>query len=284
MGTLCDLELQILIENNLKKYIIFPCLLFSLLFTLSCEKEIELDLPDFESKIVVEAEVLSGLGPHSVKLSKTVSFLGEGDNPPIVGASVRIWDDVGQVDTLTEVWPGLYETSTLVGVIGRTYSLEVIAEGDTITAQGLMNRLNLIDSLSMEFLPEPLFFLDSGWYVTFHAPEAVGLGDFYRFRYFTNDSLHNDIDDLFFADDRVVDGNYISLQFPFDQNSGDSVRVEVLGISNTAYDYYLTMQQLITSAGNPFGSPPDNVVTNVSKNAFGFFLVASIDQKTVIIP
>ena len=248
-----------------------------------CEKEIDLQLPEFESRIVIEGAITNLPGPYLIRVTKTVPYLGKDTLPAVTGASLIINDDAGNRDTLLEISPGYYQTQSLQGVIGRTYYLEAKIEGQIISASDKMNRVNPVDSLTYEYL-DGLIFLDDGYYVTAYATEPAGIGDYFKFNFYQNDSLYDGLDALFFSDDRTVDGNAAEIFFPFTQQSGDTVKLEIVSLSNGAYDYYLTMQSLLNSAGSPFGSPPQNIYTNLSNDALGFFQANAIESREMIIP
>ena len=265
----------------MKKLIALSLVVLSIL-SVGCEQDIDLKLPDFESKIVIEGSVSDLPGPYFVKISRTVSYLGDDTIPMVSGATIVINDDAGNSDTLSQVSPGLYQTQSLQGVIGRSYTMTAVVDGVTYTGTDKMNRVNPVDSLTMEYLSN-LVFLDDGFYITAYATEPAGLGDFFKFNYYKNDSLYDGLDALFFSDDKTVDGNHAEIFFPFTQQSGDTVKIEIVSLSNSAYDYYLTLQSLLNSGGSPFGSPPQNVYTNLSNGALGFFQANGIESAQIVV-
>src|SRR5580692_11732163 len=127
------------ILNNLKQSAssAFYCIICILLAT-SCQKVINIDLNSASPAIVIVGNVNDQPGPYTVTLSQTVNFSENNTFPPVTGAFITIADNAGTTDTLIESPPGTYNTKKLVGVDGRTYTLKVIANGQTYTSTSIM--------------------------------------------------------------------------------------------------------------------------------------------------
>src|ERR1700746_1541531 len=97
----------------------------------SCEKVIKIDLKDADARVVVQGNVTNAPGPYTVTLNSSVSYYSDNTFPAITGAQVKISDNAGNSESLTETSQGVYQTSSLSGVKGRTYYLEVTASGKT---------------------------------------------------------------------------------------------------------------------------------------------------------
>src|SRR5687767_11704749 len=119
------------------KKILVSAIALTVLFT-SCEKEIVVSLNTTDPEIVIDGNITNEPGPYTVKISRTVNFPEPNSFPPVGSALVVISDNSGVTDTLTEASPGLYRTSILTGVPGRTYNLEVVAEGKSYYAASTM--------------------------------------------------------------------------------------------------------------------------------------------------
>src|SRR3989338_6190244 len=102
------------------------------------------------------------------------------------------------------------------------------------------------------------------------AQEPAGIGDYYRFRYWRNDTAFNSIADLLVTDDHLVDGQLSPFLFPYPNRLGDTVVVEVRSLSAKSYDFYVTIYQQGTGAGGPFASVPNNLATNFDNGACGW--------------
>ncbi len=257
-------------------------MVLSIAFGISCMEIVEIPINEEPQKIMIEGRIHDGPGPYQVNVRTTTEIYATGDFPAVENAMVTISDDLGTVDTLLEVAPGVYETSLIQGAIGRSYSLDVKTGDKQYSASAEMKRVNPIDTLLYVYL-DTIPFLDTGYYVIAVAQEAAGLGDYYRFLFYQNDSLYDDPNDIWYTDDRLADGNLAFFQFPYDVQLGDTVRIDVWSIEKPEYDYYYSLQSQANSAGNPFGSPPDNVKGNISNGALGFFGANAIRSSSVII-
>ena len=93
----------------------------------SCEEEFMPDLGNkYESLLVVDGLITNNPGPYIIKLSLTTSV----ENPvyiPLKNCELKISDDAGNEETLTETGEGVYSTKPggIVGTIGRSYKLTI---------------------------------------------------------------------------------------------------------------------------------------------------------------
>jgi hypothetical protein len=116
----------------------------------ACEKVIEVDLNSASQKFVIEAVVTDGPAPQQVRVTQTKNFDENNDFSGVSTAEVTIADDTGNSTLLSYSGGGLYETTELAGVPGRTYYLTVNANGETFTATSTMPAPVAIDSLYVE--------------------------------------------------------------------------------------------------------------------------------------
>lgn len=254
--------------------------LLALLLT-ACEIETDVKLHDGDSRLVLEMWLTDQPGPHTLRLTRSTAFTGNPQPDYVSGAVAVLTDDSGQVDTLVEVRPGYYETGHFVGRQEHDYRLTVTVEGQTYTAENRMRRINPILFSFVQYSDTLVF--GPGWYCGLVAQEPAGVGDFYQFRMYRNDSLFNGAGDLLLTDDKFVDGQLSPFLYPYPNEVGDTIIMEVRGLSNLSYDYYLTLFQQTNGGGGPFGSPPENVLTNVDNGGLGFFGCAAVQRDTVII-
>lgn len=265
----------------MRKYIHHLILLslFSIVI-LGCEKEVDLKLNNADPEIVIEGWITDAPGPYEFKVTRTGPYLGSNTEDFVSGAQLIIKDDMGNVDTLVETRRGWYQTQSIQGQLMHSYFLEANVEGKTYKAQNYLPRINDIIASGYEYNDTLIF--GEGYYVGLLAPEPVGIGDFYQFRIWRNDSLFNSLTDLLVSDDRFVDGQISPFLFPYPHELGDTVVVEVRAISQTSYDFYLTLFNQ-ASGGGPFGSLPDNLSTNFDNGARGWFGTAASRRDTLII-
>src|SRR5580698_1411472 len=105
------------------------------LLAVGCQKVINIDLNSASPAIVIVGNINDQPGPYTVTLSQTVNFSQPNTFPAVSGAFISIADNTGFIDTLFETSvPGTYNTKKIMGMPGRTYTLKVIAGGQTYTS------------------------------------------------------------------------------------------------------------------------------------------------------
>lgn len=274
------------------KNILYILSIFSLL-NLSCEDVIELDVPEGRIRLIVDGLVSDGYDVQTVKLNYTSPYFENEATPPATGAIVMVQDDLGQKFTLnenTEDSAGVY-TYRFTPQVGRSYSLYVkTADGEEYeTAMQEMQPVGSLDTLFYEFQEKSRFVEEEGFVAIINCSDIDGVKNYYRWRYFVNGEYKNEVDNLFFANDELVDGSS-GLSIRFRNNLlqvGDIAKVEQMSISKEAYQFlYLLSQQTQTS--NPlFSTPPAPIKGNVrnlkngTNDALGFFMVSSIVSREV---
>ena len=255
------------ISTTIRQAVPAIAVLTALLFTLSsCEEVITLDIDPADAKVVVEAEVTQGPGPHFVYLRKTVGIDDDNTFPNVAGATVVLSDDAGTVDTLQEFAAGGYASGHLVGVPGRTYTLSIASEGNTFTAQSTMPLPVTLDSV----FNQTVDFFDGIRYPVFgNFQDPAGTANQYRYVTWVNGRrLPGSVVD----EDATYDGRYnrAFIQGPGAEiELGDSVRVEMQCIDAPVYEYFSSFAQL---GNGPNGSSaPANPYTNIQGGAIGYF-------------
>jgi hypothetical protein len=269
----------------------------------SCRKDVTLDLPEYNQKVVVEASIETG-SPAVVFLSWSVPYFAEFDyaHPErafIKGAKVVVTDGV-TADTLTEPDPAtgyLYIGSKLLGTENATYALHVTVNGKTYETTTRISTPEPLDSLYFRTDHDNLGFI---WQ---RLSEPAGSGDCYR--WFAKRLGR----DLFYAapwgsvfEDKFVDGK--SFDFGYDRGpqpnqvqqyredpergfyrKGDTVVVKFCRIGRREYDFWFTYYQNKASNSNPF-SAPANIKSMFSdfENVFGAFTGYAPVFDTIIIP
>lgn len=108
----------------------------SILFT-SCVDEYWPVLDKYENLLVVDGYISNEPGPYRVKLSMS-SKLDDRQIIPVANASLVIMDDQGESETLTEIEPGTYVTSStgIQGAIGKQYKIKIVTAGSETYESG----------------------------------------------------------------------------------------------------------------------------------------------------
>ncbi|MBK9284336.1 MAG: DUF4249 domain-containing protein [Sphingobacteriaceae bacterium] len=278
-------------------------ILFALLFN-SCRKDIKLNIPDYQQKVVVEASIETN-GPPIVLLSWSVPYFGTFDftTPEkafIKGAKVIVSDGI-LTDTLVELDPSIgyfYAGLKIKGEVGKTYQLQIEVNGKTYNASSSIRTPAKLDSLY--FKGEQ----DSLGYIWQRFSEPAGVGDFYRWfaKRITKDDFYAAPFGSAF-DDKYIDGK--SFDFAYDRGPqpnkiqefrddpeqgyfkrGDTVIVKFCKIGKEEYDFWNTYYQNKASNSNPFSAPSNikSMLNSNDKDVFGSFTAYSPSFDTIIIP
>jgi hypothetical protein len=246
--------------------------------TYSCEKVISIDLNSAAPQVVIQGEITNEAGPYHVKITKTVNFSTNNVFPAVSGATVKITDNAGAADKLTETSPGIYTTNTIDGKPGNTYSLSVTAEGKEYTATSTMPAMVPFDSISFE---KTNFFNDKRTFAMVNFQDPPGLGNYYRFTQYVNGKV---VPDAFVIEDRLSDAKYISRSLYTDTSklkTGDNLLINMNCIDANIYNYFRTYR-LVTSNDNQSASPA-NPIGNISNGALGYFSAHTIQSKQTIV-
>jgi hypothetical protein len=248
-----------------------------------------IDVEQADSKIVIEGLLTNQSGKQFVKVARTVGFYDEGINPAVSGATVRVTDNLGNVTPYTESEnSGVYlPDAAFVGQVGRTYSLEVVVDGDTYSATEELLSVTKIDSLtygiSEEEYGDPE---EKGRYYSafMYTKEPQDEDNFYMFKFYRNGEWLNDNgEDITVTDDVAVGEAIEGLEMPEYHALGDSVSMEMYSLTKTQYIYWSDVANLIFSDGGVFSPLPANPRSNISGGALGVFQVSSVESDYVVI-
>ncbi len=237
----------------------------------SCETDITVDLPQAESKIVVEGSVEPGLPPF-VLLTRSAPFFGTFDPNNlgeyfVTGAQVTISDgfeeyslielclaDLSEeyqalaaqllgipLDSSTTIpdiciyTTDLFGGSVLLGQAGRRYTLTVIADGDTLESVTYLPPPIGPDSLWSRPHPDPA--VDSLFRLSLRFSDPDSLGNFYRYWTRRYNAARN-IDEPFYPgvnsiiDDLFFNGQTVDFSLDRGQPRSDGFDIETYGFFN----------------------------------------------------
>src|SRR5688572_29492854 len=112
----------------------------------SCNKVIDIDVRDSDTKYVIEGVITNEPGVCVVNITRTNNFDEQNEFEKISGASVKIYDN-NELFELTETEAGKYQSSMLTGVPGHVYRLEIVTGDQTFTSTSTMPQPVAMDSL-----------------------------------------------------------------------------------------------------------------------------------------
>ncbi|WP_031428871.1 DUF4249 family protein [Flavimarina sp. Hel_I_48] len=247
----------------------------------SCQDVIDVDLPESEPRLVVDALIKvpdrEQYFPVAVRLTTTAPFDTQ-DVPQVTGAQITV-EAAGRTYFVDEKAPGFYSGELPKEVI-TTENLELIIEynGERYAATSKMQHTVPIDSLSQG--TGTLFSGDETEIIVSYTDPAPTT-DYYLF----------DLDFNFYllSDDRFYQGNSFSFSYFYDDLEPGSVLViSILGVDKPFYDYMsILIAQSGQDAGGPFQAPPaearGNIIntTNPENYPLGYFAIAQQYSATI---
>lgn len=273
------MEFQILNNTTMRSFFRYSSFLaFVSMFTVACTEVIDIDLNKTDPKLVIQAEVSTAPGPYYVKINQTVNFDTTNDFPPISNATVIISDDAGNIETLNNLGNGNYSTNALQGVLGRTYTLEVIQNGNNYTAVSTIPSNEIMIDTIIPF--DSPFGSDTTKFLIPIYKDPSGIDNYYRFKQTVNGIANKNI---LLLEDRDNDGNYNTRPlFGSDVKPGDDVTLEIQGIDKGVYTYLSGF--LNFSGGFNASASPANPTSNIiGTNVLGFFSAHTSSSKHVVV-
>ncbi|MBV4359379.1 DUF4249 domain-containing protein [Pinibacter aurantiacus] len=249
--------------------------------TTSCEKVIDINTNNSIPQLVIEGNISNVPGPYTIKLSTSVNYDQTNSFPAVQNAVVKISDNKGNSETLKETTAGIYQTATLNGTVGTTYTLYIkTTDNKEYTASSTMPALVALDDLKIQkstFKSSDEDTLEAVVYFT----DPKGLGNNYRFIQYINSVASKAIN---ITNDKYFDGNSTNFSlFRKDKEyikKGDSVSVEMRNIDKANYDYFNSLENIVDRPDNP---APANPVSSITGGALGYFCAYSVSQKSVIV-
>jgi len=225
--------------------------------------------------------ITDSIGPYRIRLSLSGSYFNQPVLLQVTGAVVTISDNTGVTDSLKELFAGIYLTSKLRGIPGRTYSLKVLSDTKEYAGSSTMFSHVDIDSLKLEKSPSQGFGFGGNEtraeiHCFFKDPTEK---NFYRLKVYRNDTIN--LENYRLYDDQYTNGEETDIQVSH-VKSGDVVRVELISLDSSTYEYYRTLRDVLRS--NPiFGSTPANPNTSLGNGALGYFGACAISSQTIIV-
>ncbi|MDA9262075.1 DUF4249 domain-containing protein [Flavobacteriales bacterium] len=300
---------------------IFTAFLFLVFY--SCEKEIDIDLPQAEEKLIVEGKIEIDNFPYII-LSKSTGYFDPTDeqsvaNSYVSDATITISDGTvtntmtkicsgtltaiqkDQLSTALGVPRGILDSYnicgfldlTLVGEVGKTYSISIDYKGEEYT--------------SSTTIPNPVP-LDSTWFKVFGDRDSLGFlyanltepgatQDQYRWfakriNKYTRGANYGEVKDNDFLpptnsvfDDEFVNGTIFEFGYNRPGGSGkdddfapersfykigDTVIIKFCSIDKNVFHFISKAEEQMASNGSPFAAPV-NIVSNISNGGLGIW-------------
>ncbi|WP_444660185.1 DUF4249 domain-containing protein [Flavobacterium columnare] len=255
------------------------------LFLTGCEDVITADLDTATPRLVIDASIdwvknTTG-NEQKIVLSTTTGYYSP-EFPTVSGAVVTVTNASNTVFNFVETpGTGQYVCSNFLPVIGHTYNLKIVLNGQTYTASETLTAVSKIEGNINQN--------DKGGdtgdeiEITFYYQDAADQANFYLN---SVTQPYTPFPELEVEDDEYTNGNLMHESYSSeDLKSGDQIDIRVYGISKSYYNY---MYRLIVASGNdgsPFPTIPSAVRGNIvnqtdNKNyAFGYFRLSEVDVR-----
>lgn len=272
----------------MKKIYFFSVFVLSFLI-FSCEEVIPLNLDTAPPKLVVEAAIVWKKGTtgstQKIKLSNTTSYYSDSTSK-VSGATVFIKNSSNTIFTFTEVPnTGEYKCLNFVPVIGENYTLTIISNGNTYTANETLQSVAPITNVEQN---NQGGFSGKNIELKAYYIDPITITNYYLYRY----TYSSQVTSNFYADEDVFfNGNpFFSISQNDKLKAGDKVEINHYGISKTYFNY---MSVLVSIAGNsgggPFQSPPatvrGNIINTTQPDNFplGYFSLSEYDTVNYVV-
>jgi len=254
---------------------------FAILLT-SCEEVINIDLKRAEKVIV--AEGLIELGSNGwIRLSYSSEYFDGNKIDYIDNAAVTLSDNYGNSEMLQYKGNGMYLGNLLKGRPDRKYSLKIVVDNRSYTAESTLYPPAPIISVNFE---EQLFQrpgdLTKSYSVVLKFMDNPFVDNHYMIQIQLNDTLENSsyilLRDSYYAVNGTIE--YKPLRHRFVQ--GDSLIIGLYSIDKETYTYYNQLNDL-KEAGMGASSTPYNPVSNFGTNVMGYFAAYSSSFQAAVV-
>ncbi|HEA29519.1 MAG TPA: DUF4249 domain-containing protein [Leeuwenhoekiella sp.] len=248
----------------------------------SCEDVIDVDLPQAEPRLVIDALIRvpaeEDYFPVIVRLSTTAPFDAEGV-PRVSGAGVSLTGDE-ETYRLEDAGDGIYLGELPRKVISNeTIQLDITYKDAHYASTTKMVTTVAIDNLSQG--DGTLFSGDETEIIVDYTDPAPSR-DYYLF----------DMDFGFYllSEDSFYQGNPINFSYFYDNlDPGSALTIDILGVDKAFYDYMsIVISQTGQDTAGPFEAPPAEVkgniinTTNPENYPLGYFAIAQQYSANII--
>jgi len=267
-------------------------LFLAMALLMSCQETVILDIESSEPQVVIEG-LITNSDLNFIKVTKSRSFYDTGEAEKVTNATVVV--SVNAEDIVFIHNPG--NNPQLEGVylppmgfspvVGNTYSMSVIVNGEEYEAEETLLPVTTIDSLTVRLDEDEMLKTDVEgrfYEVIFYAKEPQDRVDHYLFKYYRNDSIVRDhFEDIYVSEDKFLGEEIDDLPIAGYYAIGDTVRVEMYSLTRESYVFYSDVFNLINGDGGMFSPPPANPRNNISNDGLGYFQVSAIDSETIVV-
>lgn len=264
-------------------------LYFTIIIVLSfvfigCNKEIKLDLPEYETKMVLEF-YLEDNKPLSCLLQESINFTDTAqfkliENALIVLSYGNVKDTLINTFYFDQQFQKIYNYhNPKIIQLQANVDYEVYvkdSKGRELRGRTRLNNIVPIDSLLYNFNSDNLaaaglIFNDQG-----------NKKNYYRIVAFEDlpTVIEDDVWDITF-EDNLFNGDQFSFYTGYSFNPGDTVVGRLYHLTEEHNNFAESVNNAQSSNGNPFGQPA-NIISNLS-GGIGIFTTLAYDEKKIVI-
>jgi len=261
----------------------------SLIFT-SCTEVIDVEVPEAEPRLVIEASLDWEKGTigniQTITLSLSTPYFNEVTFKAVTGASVRvIKDNDGTAFVFNDQNNGEYTTTTFIPELNETYTLFVDYNGEIFSAKETLMSVSDIEDV---YQTREKGFDDEALEVNLDFIDPADEENYYFIKVKAQDNLLPILADL---SDEFTNGNLLNVFYERLEDTdinqvefapGDIVDIKFYGVSEAYYNYIQLLIEQYESVGDPFSSTPVTLkgncigVTNPDNYAFGYFRLTEV--------
>ena len=273
----------------------------------SCEKVVQVDVPEGETLLVVDAWINDKPGSQTVRLTTTAPVFNGQNTPVAIGATVSLKDLTnGKIYNFSEVTgTGNYvftpvATDTL-SVVGHQYSLAISYKGNSYNSLSTLNRTTKIDTIGYDRVTDIGSTTVKGYLAWLFGKDQPNGKDYYWIKSYKNGVFYNQSNAINVCEDggggNGTDGlcfippnAYLNV-IPGDKllQLNDVYTVEIHSLNKDSYEYMIQLStQLNNSQAGLFAVTPENLRTNINPvnstapRALGWFNMGMVSSKSFI--
>lgn len=255
------------------------------LFLAGCEKVINVNLKTGSPRLVIDASIdwvkNTAGNEQKIVLSTSTGYFSP-EFPSVSGAKITITNPSNTVFEFVETpGTGQYICSNFLPVIGQTYHLKIVLNGETYTASETFTAVPGIEDIIEQNNKGG----ETGdeIEVTFSYKDDASQMNYYLTKI---TQPHTAFPELEVEDDEYTNGNVMQESYSHEKlKAGDQIDIKLYGISKSYYNYLFKLILASGNDGNPFPATPSavrgNIIneTNSENYAFGYFRLAEMDTK-----
>ncbi|WP_324671646.1 DUF4249 domain-containing protein [Hymenobacter sp. GOD-10R] len=258
-----------------------------LLTNCGLQKDIDIELPAGPAQLVAECYLEDGVIPR-LTVTETVPYLSTTETITLPEVTVVLTLPNGTHDTL-QYAPGLDRNTRktythiskrrLRARPGDTFQLDITdKQGRHLTGTATMPTAIPIESVEWKFNDKPEG--ERQAYLTARFQDPASTTDFYRFQIHKN-YVHRDTESDYNVDDRLTNGQLVTLGTSYRFNPQDTLIVSLYHIDQPYYQFMQSTDDARSANGNPFAQP--SAIRSTVQGGVGVFTVLNYQRKTVIL-